>query len=148
MSRALYRCVLRLHPGGFRQQFGDEMLWIFDEASITSGTDHRFLWSVMLLADAVRSLARQWLLRSGSWKVAVALAGALIQVTIGSLGHLVFGPFSHRGPLQSENATASIDLQRLVWLAVWTVSGIGVFVIMLATWVKKFSARRIRAVHL
>jgi len=145
MSRTLYRCLLRLHPREFRRQFGGEMLWIFDEAS---GTDHRFLYSVMFFADAIRSLARQWLLRSGSWKIAVALAGALIQVTIGGLGHLLFGPLSQHGTLRTANAATRIDLDALVRIGIWSVSGIVVSVILLAVWVKKFNARRIRAVHL
>jgi hypothetical protein len=116
------------------------MLWIFEEASVTQGAGG-------LLADAMRSLGRQWLLRSGSWKVAVALAGALIQVTIGGLGHLLFGPLSQRGPLRSADASANIDLDRLMQLAIWVVSGIGVSVILLATWVKRFNGRRIRAAH-
>jgi len=141
MNRTLYRCLLRLHPGGFRRQFGEEMLWIFDEASVTQG-------SGALLVDAARSLARQWVLRSGSWKVAVALAGALIQVTIGGLGHLLFGPLAERGPLRSANAAARIDLDALIQIGIWTVSGIVLSVVLLAVWVKKFNARRIRAVHL
>jgi hypothetical protein len=32
-ARLLYRLLLRLHPAGFRQRFGQEMLWIFDCAS-------------------------------------------------------------------------------------------------------------------
>jgi hypothetical protein len=117
------------------------MLWIFDEASVTEG-------GAGLLADAARSLGRQWVLRSGSWKIAAALAGALIQVTIGGLGHLLFGPLSQRGPLRTANAAARVDLDALIRIGIWVVSGIGVSVILLATWVKKFSARRIRAVHL
>ena len=31
VSRFAYRLLLRLHPAGFQQQFGAEMLWIFDE---------------------------------------------------------------------------------------------------------------------
>jgi hypothetical protein len=33
LARLLYRLLLRLHPAGFRQRFGQEMLWIFDSAS-------------------------------------------------------------------------------------------------------------------
>lgn len=141
MSRTLYRWLLWMHPGGFRRQYGEEMLWIFDEASVTQGAG-------VLLADAVASLARQWLLRSGSWKIAVALAGALIQVTMGGLGHLLLGPLTQRGPLAPANAASPVDLNSLIRIIVWTVSGIGVTVILLATWLKKFSARRIRAVRL
>jgi len=141
MSRTLYRWLLWMHPAAFRRQYADEMLWIFDEASATQGARG-------LLGDAAVSLTRQWLLRSGSWKIAAALAGALIQVTIGGLGHVLFGPLSRGGPLAPVHAAEPIELQSLIRIIIWTVSGIGVTVILLATWVKKFSARRIRAVHL
>jgi hypothetical protein len=31
LSRMTYRLILRVHPGPFRERFGKEMLWIFDE---------------------------------------------------------------------------------------------------------------------
>jgi len=141
MSRTLYRLLVWMHPAIFRRQYGEEMLWIFEEASETQGARR-------LLADALSSLARQWLLRSGSWKIAVAMAGALIQVTIGGFGHLLFGPLSRGGPLAPQHAGEPIELQSLIRIIIWTVSGIGLTVILLATWLKKFSARRMRAVHL
>jgi hypothetical protein len=49
--RILYAFLLRLHPRGFRERFGEEMMAIFDEA--------RSFW---LLGDAVLSLMRQWAL--------------------------------------------------------------------------------------
>jgi Beta-lactamase class C and other penicillin binding proteins len=54
--RDLYRCLVRLHPAAFRREFASEMLWIFDETSARGST-------VSLFADALASLARQWLLR-------------------------------------------------------------------------------------
>ncbi len=56
--RALYLGLLRLHPEGFRQRYGDEMLWIFDEAAARGN-------AAPLFADALKSLCRQWLLRPG-----------------------------------------------------------------------------------
>lgn len=56
MLRRLYRCAVRLHPSSFRQPFGDEMLYIFDQQR---GTLDRF--GVTL--DCVFSLLRQWTLR-------------------------------------------------------------------------------------
>lgn len=55
ISRFLYIGLLRLHPRGFRQRFGDEMLGIFDQT-----VDGK---SLPLLADVFASLIRQWLLR-------------------------------------------------------------------------------------
>jgi len=57
MLRAIYVILLRLHPRFFRQQFAEEMLWIFDESA---NTRREF----SLFADALRSLATQWMFRS------------------------------------------------------------------------------------
>lgn len=53
MLRSLYIQLLRLHPAAFRRRYGDEMLSIFDEAGRPAP----------LLADALLSLTRQWVLR-------------------------------------------------------------------------------------
>src|SRR5262249_50783325 len=55
-ARRLYRSILRLHPARFRREFGDEMLWIFDEELAKRG-------AVPLFLDALASLGRQWMLR-------------------------------------------------------------------------------------
>jgi len=69
--RIAFRALLWLHPPAFRRQFADEMLWIFDE---TRGKQA----AALLFSDGPISLARQWLLRSGAWKLAVAGAGGLM----------------------------------------------------------------------
>jgi hypothetical protein len=85
MTRALYRAVLRLHPPAFREQFGDEMLWIFDE---TSGSG-----ALPLLTDACLSLLRQWLIGYEAWKVMPAVFYWLASLTflIGLLARRGFG---------------------------------------------------------
>lgn len=60
MLRPLYRCVLRLHPSGFRRRFADEMLSIFDHRAGKPG-------ALRLLVDGLASLARQWALRPEFW---------------------------------------------------------------------------------
>ena len=60
MLRSLYRCLLRLHPPGFRRRFGDEMLSIFDQAAGKAAV-------CRLLGDGLLSLARQWGLRPEFW---------------------------------------------------------------------------------
>jgi peptidase S41-like protein len=60
MLRALYRCVLRLHPCGFRGRFADEMLSIFDHSAEKPA-------ALRLLVDSLVSLARQWALRPEFW---------------------------------------------------------------------------------
>lgn len=70
MTRTLYRWLVGLHPPAFRLRFEEELLWIFDE-SIDTGAP-------LLFYDAVVSLLRQWVMRSGMWKWALGgIAGAL-----------------------------------------------------------------------
>ena len=134
MTRLLYRLLLCLHPPAFRRQFGGEMLWIFDE---TAGAA---VW--MLLADALISLARQWLLRSGAWKLLAAGAGGLVQITVGGLGLFLVRRL-HAPELSSMHAPMETDMGRLIYLAVWVVGTIVCSVIALALWVKDFTGRRI-----
>jgi hypothetical protein len=63
MIRAMYRAVLFLHPPEFREQFGDEMLWIFDETSADRAN------TAPLFADGLLSVARQWFVGYEAWKV-------------------------------------------------------------------------------
>ena len=73
--RTLYLSLLWLHPRSFRERFAEEMLWIFDETHAADG-------KAFLLRDGLNSVARQWVLRSGMWKVALAFVLALIQAVI------------------------------------------------------------------
>jgi hypothetical protein len=50
--RVLYRSILHLHPPVFRDRFGEEMLWIFDEQT-------REGRSLQLFIDILRSLLVQ-----------------------------------------------------------------------------------------
>ena len=52
VSRFTYRLLLRLHPASFQEEFGGEMLWIFDEERQQGGVAH-------LLLDGAISLLRQ-----------------------------------------------------------------------------------------
>jgi len=60
MFRSLYRCLLGLHPPGFRERFAEEMLSIFDH-----GTGRATAFKLVM--DGFVSLARQWALRSEFW---------------------------------------------------------------------------------
>ena len=75
MSRTIYWCLLRLHPPSFREQFAEEMLWIFDQAAASDGLSRFF-------TDGVVSLVRQWLFRRGAWVAPAAIAWGLLQVMI------------------------------------------------------------------
>ena len=79
MTRALYRGLVALHPRAFRAQFTEEMLWIFDETAAAGRVGPIF-------ADGLVSLARQWLIRRGTWKVAVAAIGGVLHISLISSG--------------------------------------------------------------
>ena len=67
MLRFLYSAVVRAHPPYFRQRFSDEMQAIFDQADTE-------LTQARLLADAVFSLVRQWMLRPQFWEEPTPIA--------------------------------------------------------------------------
>jgi len=132
MTRALYQWLLWMHPPQFRREFAGEMMWIFESSVESEGHAN-------LLSDAAVSLARQWFLRSGAWKIGVALAGALLQVGIGSVGMLFMtrtgveglhavpltGIWS--GSLRSDGASKPLELvlghDRGAWIGVITAGG-------------------------
>jgi enterochelin esterase-like enzyme len=71
MKHSLYQWLLRLHPPQFRERFAEEMVWIFEEEVGQSALE--------LFTDGIISLLRQWILRSGAWKLmAGAVASSLL----------------------------------------------------------------------
>jgi hypothetical protein len=110
MTRILYRLLLRLHPREFRAEFAGEMLWIFDEAG-------RSLGALPLFADAVESLVRQWVVRSGAWPYAVGVMvnGALLTALF--LGPELAGGARPNGlPAWAEPAPAPVHYRLYVWV--------------------------------
>jgi len=67
MTRAVYVLLIQLHPPEFRRAFGEQMLCIFDEMAADG------VGNATLYADALISLARQWILRTGLWIPCVAI---------------------------------------------------------------------------
>jgi hypothetical protein len=141
--RICYRCLLWLHPPMFRRQFADEMLWIFDQSPAHGA----------LFGDGAASLGRQWLLRSGWWKIALAIALAVFQITAGGLGLAMSirravtpsvaatqAVAAYAGPL----ARRPIDLEIVMYLTVFVFSGLAAMVILLTFWMRRFTARRVR----
>jgi hypothetical protein len=150
--RTCYRCLLWLHPPVFRRQFAGEMLWIFDQTAESQG-------ALALFLDGLGSLARQWLLRTGWWKIALALTLAFMEVTLGGFGMLLFGRrhlvepsfapqagdfagFSNHGAIAHQPLTIGI----VMYLAVFVTGGLTIMVIGLTFWMKSFAGRR-RAVQ-
>ncbi len=80
MTRTFYQSLLCLHPPRFRERYAEEMKWIFDE---TANAKER----AFLFYDGLISLARQWVMRTGMWKIALAVLAALIQA------HFILHPF-------------------------------------------------------
>ncbi len=89
MTRALYSALVWLHPPAFREQFGSEMLWIFD----SSAADDSPFTRPRMFADASLSLARQWVIGQGTWKIAAGFLGGVLHLW------LVFGLLMLRPPL-------------------------------------------------
>jgi hypothetical protein len=131
MTRTLYGCLVRLHPPAFRREFAGEMLWIYDEAAPSGGAAPLFL-------DGFVSLARQWFLRSGYWKILAALAGGLFQVMIGGAIMLRIG--QHRAQLTHYMA-GNTELATLVRLVAFTAIGLLAAVIFLVFWWRKLARR-------
>jgi hypothetical protein len=65
---AVYRSLLSAHPPSFRDEFGDEMLLIFEES-----TADRLAGAAPLLADCLVSAFRQWFVGYQVWKPVLAM---------------------------------------------------------------------------
>jgi len=87
INRTFYRWLVGLHPPAFRLRFEEELLWIFDESSDESG-------AAPLFCDALISLLRQWLMRSGMWKWVVGGIAGVVYLLIG------FGSFLFNSPMR------------------------------------------------
>ncbi|HTS31422.1 MAG TPA: hypothetical protein VMH81_36370 [Bryobacteraceae bacterium] len=141
MTRTLYRGLLWLHPPSFRREFSGEMLWIFEETSPDGVAP--------LFADGVISLLRQWLLRSGPWKLAAALIGGLLEIVAGGLGGAIFmhtrmqarmvGAPLHR----ISNPAEAIALQNLVPVMMWVSVGTVLMVVATVAWVRGINRKRL-----
>ena len=133
MTRALYACLLWLHPPAFRRQFATEMLWVFDQARVSEGV-------FLLLLDLMISAARQWLFRSGLWKVMLALAGATLQLIAGGVGWMA----SIRHTASNHPCAVVTPLiSDLMLLTLWSVGIVFVGVFTSACWVTRFNRRRL-----
>jgi hypothetical protein len=128
------------------------MLWIFDQSAASQDDSRQGTWA--LFRDGLASLARQWLLRSGWWKVAVALALAMVQVSLGGLAMSRLGPrhilrgadplrVSFAGPLAHQRITVSI----VMYLTLFVLGGLVLMIVWLTWWARNVSARRRPAVH-
>jgi len=144
MTRALYQLLLWLHPASFRREFAGEMLWIFESSVDSEGAS-------ALLVDALSSLARQWFLRSGFWRIAAALTGAVLQFAVGWVGvHLLaqrqIGSWVGAGALaraQSHSVRFAPGVSDLVCATICLIPGVIIAVLLLGVWTRRFTNRRI-----
>jgi hypothetical protein len=127
--RVLYKLLVQIHPPAFRRQFAAEMLWIFDEASQSGG-------ALPLCWDGFVSLARQWLFRSGSWKLAVAIIGACLQIAVGAFICATLGrPGGY-------SVSTNLAMSTLIRLILWSLGPVLLLVLAATLWVKSFTAAR------
>jgi hypothetical protein len=68
MLCSFYRALLSMHPPSFRDEFGDEMLLIFEESTAAGRAG-----AAPLLADCLVSALRQWFVGYQVWKPALAM---------------------------------------------------------------------------
>jgi D-alanyl-D-alanine carboxypeptidase len=111
--RLAYQCVVRLHPRVFREQFGHEMTWIFEEATETHG-------ALRLLGDGVISLMRQRVLRPRPEASAAITEGAVAAAReIGFVSWERMNASSSRLPAGRwvHGGLISLALFAAVWLA-------------------------------
>jgi hypothetical protein len=105
------------------------MLCIFDEALPLTGARS-------LLFDGLVSLVRQWVLRSASWTLGVAVLGACLQVTAGGLIWVALG---HGGRMAGNLSAPDVRAwDRLMRFIVASVGGIVLTVAAASLWIGKF----------
>lgn len=88
MRRTIYSWVIAMHPPGFRELFGEELIAIFDQLNGEFNGRH-------LIWDALQSLGRQWLFRRAWWMPAIAALAAAVEVVSATLMIVAFR-FSQR----------------------------------------------------
>jgi hypothetical protein len=129
MTRTFYQFLLLIHPSAFRHRFRDEMLSIFDEG----GARHsRFV----LLLDALVSFARQWLLRTDSWKILIAVSGAFIQLWGFSL------PLTGRHSWLKNQQAVTPYMQEFILITLALICCLFIMTMSLALWTIRFQRRR------
>ena len=135
MMRGLYRCLIWIHPPVFRREFAAEMLWIYDETAETDG-------AVRLFLDGLVSVARQWLVRSGCWKIIAALVGGLLPIAFGSALMLSIGEYGGIAySVRRLSAVENPELAALIHLVALTAMGLVAAVMFLVFWWRRLARR-------
>jgi len=110
--RMAHRCIVQLHPHAFRDQFGEEMMWTFEQAVETHG-------AFRLLVDGLVSLTRQWVFRPRSWGVAMTEAAPSTSGEMGLFAweHINASPARLPAGRWMQGSLISLALFAGVWLA-------------------------------
>jgi hypothetical protein len=94
-ARVAFRFIVHLYPSDFRTEFGDEMLWIFDEQMMCYEKTDRSVLCTRLLLDALCSAFLQHTARArrrpavlGPLILQMDFSACLIQVT--QMGFIAF----------------------------------------------------------
>lgn len=128
MTRSFYQFILRMHPPAFRRRFGDEMMSIFDEAAPQ--------YSSTLVFDALVSFTRQWLLRTDSWKLLVAVCGGVIQV-------FGFGvPIKGHQHWTENHQALGPSMQQVIFFSLALVCSLFIVITFMCLWNMRFQRRR------
>lgn len=129
MIRPLYRVILWMHPPAFRRRFAEQMLSIFDEETIESS-------SFYLVLDGLRSLVLQWLWRTDTWKVFIAICGACFQVL-----WFVYPRKGHQSWIEDQH-TVTPYTQELIFVTLTVVGSLFLATLLLVLWMVSFQRRR------
>lgn len=78
LARNAYRAILLLHPKDFRDEFGEEMLWVFTEE--LGNCPSRALILLRLLLDGLRSAFVQQTLRPRERRQEAVATGAYLDL--------------------------------------------------------------------
>ncbi|HTZ56786.1 MAG TPA: hypothetical protein VMB49_01750 [Acidobacteriaceae bacterium] len=85
VSRFAYRLLLGMHPASFQNEFGAEMLWIFEEESRQGAVSH-------LLLDGALSLLRQhWRIKRESGMLSICSGEVIANPGVGAVRLLQAG---------------------------------------------------------
>jgi len=127
VTRTVYEFILWIHPPAFRRRFSDEMLSVFDE-----GAAGNFAFGLLL--DGLISLARQWLGRTDSWKVLLAICGAFLQVL-----WFVYPRKGHQNWTEDQQPLAPYA-QDVIVITFVIICGLFLMIISLGIWTARSAA--------
>jgi hypothetical protein len=121
VPRFAYRMIVRLHPVWFRERFGDEMMWIFDEESRRGATARALLdgfLSLLRQRCQVTDVPRQTSISSGTL-IADSSIGAVRFAQGGVVASMLFAFFIL---LTSQRVPYTVYLRMPVRLACYSLT--------------------------